>query len=82
MLWGGSWEGASCLGKHVRITDFKIKKIKKERKLTNPKLSDGKQIRLFPYQILILLVSLISGGLCFFLMSSVIQADLEHLQSQ
>ena len=29
MLWGGSWEGGSCLGTHVRIKDFKIKKIKK-----------------------------------------------------
>ena len=26
MLWGGRWEGASCLGTHVRIKDFKIKK--------------------------------------------------------
>ena len=30
MLWGGRWEGGSCLGTHVRIKDFKIKK--KERK--------------------------------------------------
>ena len=29
MLWGGRWEGGSCLGMHVRIKDFKIKKIKK-----------------------------------------------------
>ena len=29
MLWGGRWEGGSCLGTHVRIKDFKIKKIKK-----------------------------------------------------
>ena len=28
MLWGGRWEGGSCLGTHVRIKDFKIKKIK------------------------------------------------------
>ena len=27
MLWGGRWEGGSCLGPHVRIKDFKIKKI-------------------------------------------------------
>ena len=27
--WGGRWEGGSCLGMHVRIKDFKIKKIKK-----------------------------------------------------
>ena len=26
---GGRWEGGSCLGTHVRIKDFKIKKIKK-----------------------------------------------------
>ena len=24
MLWGGRWEGGSCLGPHVRIKDFKI----------------------------------------------------------
>ena len=32
MLWGGRWEGGSCLGTHVRIKDFKIKKKKKNRK--------------------------------------------------
>ena len=32
MLWGGRWEGGSCLGTHVRIKDFKIKKKKKKRK--------------------------------------------------
>ena len=32
MLWGGRWEGVSCLGMHVRIKDFKIKKIKKIKK--------------------------------------------------
>ena len=26
MLWGGRWERGSCLGTHVRIKDFKIKK--------------------------------------------------------
>ena len=26
MLRGGRWEGGSCLGTHVRIKDFKIKK--------------------------------------------------------
>ena len=31
MLWGGRWEGSSCLGTHVRIKDFKIKKIKKNK---------------------------------------------------
>ena len=29
MLWGGRWEGGSCLGTHVRIKDFKIKKKKR-----------------------------------------------------
>ena len=24
MIWGGRWEGGSCLGTHVRIKDFKI----------------------------------------------------------
>ena len=32
MLWGGRWEGGSCLITHVRIKDFKIKKIKKLKK--------------------------------------------------
>ena len=32
MLWGGRWEGGSCLGTHVRIKDFKIKKRKKQKK--------------------------------------------------
>ena len=34
MLWGGRWEGGSCLGMHVRIKDLKIKKKKnyKEKK--------------------------------------------------
>ena len=38
MLWGGRWEGGSCLGTHVRIKGFKINKKKhwcsfeKERK--------------------------------------------------
>ena len=30
MLWGGRWEGGSCLGTYVRIKDFKIKKINVE----------------------------------------------------
>ena len=33
MLWGGRWEGSSCLGTHVRIKDFKIKKKKKQKKM-------------------------------------------------
>ena len=33
MLWGGRWEGGSCLGTHVRIKDFKIKK-KAEKKIS------------------------------------------------
>ena len=32
MLWGRRWEGGSCLGMHVRIKDFKIKKTKKIKK--------------------------------------------------
>ena len=28
MLWGGRWEGGSCLGTHVRIKD--LKKLKKK----------------------------------------------------
>ena len=32
MLWGGRWEGGSCLGTHVRIKDFKIQNIKKFKK--------------------------------------------------
>ena len=28
---GGRWEGGSCLGTHVRIKDFKIKKKKEQR---------------------------------------------------
>ena len=35
MLWGGRWEGGSCLGTHVRIKDFKIKK--KIKKFKNKK---------------------------------------------
>ena len=31
MLWGGRWEGGSCMGTHVRIKDFKIKKKKKKK---------------------------------------------------
>ena len=40
MLWGERWEGGSCLGTHVRIRDFKIKKInkKKKRKLSTEEL--------------------------------------------
>ena len=32
MLWGGKWEGGSCMGTHVRIKDFKIWKIIKFKK--------------------------------------------------
>ena len=38
MLWGGRWEGGSCLGMHVRIKDFKIKKKKKKKKLNIQKM--------------------------------------------
>ena len=34
MLWGGRWEGGSCLGTPVRIKDFKIKK-NKDKKIKN-----------------------------------------------
>ena len=39
MLWGGRWEGGSCLGMHVRIKDFKIKK-KRERREDGEKERD------------------------------------------
>ena len=42
MLWGGRWEGGSCLGTHVRIKDFKIKKIKKTKKRKKEKKTFGK----------------------------------------
>ena len=47
MLWGGRWEGASCLGMHVRIKDFKILKRKKEKKIKKRK--SVKDIRLELY---------------------------------
>ena len=34
MLWGGRWEGGSCLGTHVRIKDLK-KKILDESLIPN-----------------------------------------------
>ena len=47
MLWGGRWEGGSCLGTHVRIKYFKIKKIKKlkkkKKKRKNPVPKESKQ---------------------------------------
>ena len=46
MLWGGRWEGGSCLGTHVRIKDFKIlKKIKKlkKKKKKNEKKKNASQ---------------------------------------
>ena len=33
MLWGGRWEGGSCLGTHIRIKDFKIKEKIKNKKI-------------------------------------------------
>ena len=39
MLWGGRWEGGSCLGTHVRIKDFKILKIKNKKKFKKIKTS-------------------------------------------
>ena len=41
MLWGGRWEGGSCLGTHVRIKDFKIKK-KKTKKIKIKKKKNEK----------------------------------------
>ena len=35
MIWGGWWEGGSCLGTHVRIKDFKIKKKKRDTDVKN-----------------------------------------------
>ena len=35
---GGRWEGGSCLGTHVRIKDFKIKKIEIYLKYVNLKV--------------------------------------------
>ena len=40
MLWGGRWEGGSCLGTHVRIRDFKILKIKNKKKKKEKKKND------------------------------------------
>ena len=65
MLWGGRWEGGSCLGMHVRIKDFKIKKNKKikqqqQQKETNASLFLGRgEVLLSRVQLLsILLVPL------------------------
>ena len=38
MLWGGRWEGGLCLGTHVRIKDFKIKK-NKNKKINGVKMA-------------------------------------------
>ena len=48
MLWGGRWEGGSCLGTHVRIEDFKIKNNNNnnnKRKTKQTKKKPNKQIR-------------------------------------
>ena len=47
MLWGGRWEGGSCLGTHVRIKDFKILKIKKLKK--KKKKEKKKEMRVLFY---------------------------------
>ena len=39
-VWEGRWEGGSCLGTHVRIKDFKIKKIKKNAKKINKNVKE------------------------------------------
>ena len=44
MLWGGRWEGGSCLGTHVRIKDFKIKKIKNYNKKKKKKKKKRKNV--------------------------------------
>ena len=47
MLWGGRWEGGSCLGTHIRIKDFKIykkQKIKKKKKESGGKKKKKSQI--------------------------------------
>ena len=41
MLWGGRWEGGSCLGTHVKIKDFKIEKLKKIKKLRKNKIKNN-----------------------------------------
>ena len=46
MLWGGRWEGGSCLGTHVRIKDFKIKK--KSRDITLPTKGHLVKAMVFP----------------------------------
>ena len=43
MLWGGMWEGGSCLGTHVRIKDFKIKKKKESMLKINTCVLKGEQ---------------------------------------
>ena len=51
MLWGGRWEGGSCLGTHVRIKDFKIKKKNKktkQNKTKNKKLIQHDQVGFIP----------------------------------
>ena len=42
MLWGGRWEGGLCLGTHVRIKYFKIKK--KNKLKTNKQKKIKKKI--------------------------------------
>ena len=51
MLWGGRWEGGSCLGTHVRIKYFKIKKIKKKQ-LTKKILSTILYVMVYNQMIL------------------------------
>ena len=45
MLWGGRWEGGSCLGMHVRIKDFKIKKKKKKKPMVAFKRLEWKSVK-------------------------------------
>ena len=56
MLWGGTWEGGSCLGMHVRIKDFKIKKKKKSNGIFSARVLDllGTHDRFLPFNLSLL----------------------------
>ena len=47
MLWGGRWEGGSCLGTPVRIKDFKIKKIKNNKNKKQNKTNSNPMVQNF-----------------------------------
>ena len=50
MLWEGRWEGGSCLGTHVRIKDFKIKKNKKVNAKKNKMKKKKKRKKTIPME--------------------------------